>query len=412
MLKRIANVFTILGITVGFGLLKNILLARELSKSDFGLFTLIMTLVGFIYPIVMLGQQNTIVRFFSKHSPRDYDWNKFIQKLHLISVPLAFLFIFISSIFFNFSHLAIIFLLIVILSSIAADLYTYLLRAIGQYESSIFLHRCIRIILPLALISLLYLNKFYLNTIFLVFGAIYVLHSLIIVLYTRKKTSYGIQQIPKSKHKEGLFILGSDLSLLVVISVDKLFLGRLVNFEEVGVYFAIYSLMRIFELALHSIDYVLIPHSNIVDNLNIKKIMIQVSGFGLLICGFYIIFGKLITHFVYSGKYDDGYYLIPFFCLIGFLRLLYVVPSSIIAGRLEPKALKMTVFYNTIFMVLNIIIAFIFITIWQLKGAIISTSIIWLLRTSAAFVILFKFYKPYTYESLTYLERVNNTLVE
>jgi O-antigen/teichoic acid export membrane protein len=412
MLKRISNVFTILGITVGFGLLKNILLARELSKSDFGLFTLIMTLVGFIYPIVMLGQQNTIVRFFSKHSPSDYNWNKFIQKLYLISVPLVFLFIYISSFFFYFSLLAFFFLLIVILSSIAADLYTYLLRAIGQYESSIFLHRSIRIIFPLALIALLYLNKFYLNTIFLVFGAIYILHSLIIVLYTHNKTPYGTNQIPKSNYKEGLFILGSDFSLLVVISVDKLFIGRLVNFEELGVYFAIYSLMRIFELALHSIDYVLIPYSNKVENLNIKKMMIQVSGIGLLISGFYIIFGKLITHFVYSGKYDDGYYLILFFSLIGFLRLLYVVPSSIITGRLESKALKLTVFYNTIFMVLNIIIAFIFITIWQLKGAIISTSIIWLLRTSAAFAILFKFYKPHTFQHLPYLERVNNTLVE
>lgn len=402
MFNRIGNVFIILVITVSFGFLKNILLARELTKSDFGLFNLIMTLVGLIYPIAMLGQQNTFVRFFSKYSPNEYNWKNFVQRLLLLVIPIATVFVALSSLFFEFNQTAITFLIVVILSSVIADMYTYILRAIGQYESSILLHRSIRIIFPIALFSLMYFKSFSLETTFYAFGFLYILHSAIIIAYTSKIIQSGQKRITLSTCKEGLFILGSDLSLLIVISVDKLFLGKLVDYETVGQYFAIYSLMRIFELALHSIDYVLIPQSNKVAQLNMKRIITQVAAVGVVITCFYLITGKAIVHYVYSGKYDQSYYLIPFFCAIGFLRLLYVVPSSIISGRLEYRALKAIVSYNSVLIVLNIIFAFWFISIWQITGAIISTALIWLLRVCTAYLVYFKFSKTLGAHALSY----------
>ena len=410
MFKRIGSVFIILAITVSFGFLKNVLLARELSKSDFGLFNLILTLVGLIYPIAMLGQQNTFVRFFSKYSPAEYNWKLFIRKLLLLVVPITMLVVALSSLFFDFNQTAITFLIVVILSSVVADLYTYILRAIGQYASSIFLHRSIRMTFPFALISLIYFNSFSLELIFYVFGALYILHSTIIVVYTNKIIQSGQKSISLSTCKEGLIILGSDISLLIVISVDKLFLGKLVDYETVGQYFAIYSLMRIFELALHSIDYVLIPQSNKVAELNLRGIISKVIAVGIMITGFYLIFGKVITHFVYSGKYDDSSYLIPFFCLIGFLRLLYVVPSSIISGRLDYRALKAFVSYNSILIVLNIILAFWFISIWRITGAIASTALIWFLRVCAAYIVFAKYNKTIETHALSYPLRKSKEL--
>ncbi|MFQ5677186.1 MAG: oligosaccharide flippase family protein, partial [bacterium] len=181
MLKRISNVFLILVMTVGFGFFKNILMARELSKSDFGLFNLIMTLVGLIYPLAMLGQQNTLVRFFSKYTPDEYDWPSFIQRLLLLVLPVSIGFTAIASLFYDFSRTALFFLPVVILSSVIADLYTYILRAIGRYESSILLHRSIRIAFPVALLGLIYADAFSLEMTFYLFGALYILHSVVII---------------------------------------------------------------------------------------------------------------------------------------------------------------------------------------------------------------------------------------
>lgn len=401
MFKKIGSVFIILGLTVAFGFLKNILLGRGLSKTDFGLFNLLMTLAGLIYPLVMLGQQNTVVRLLSKHSAADYNWKQFIRRILIIVFFLSILAALVATLFYAFGHLEIIFLIIVIISSTIADLYTYIFRAAGQYKSSIFLHRSVRITFPFVLLGVMYLNKMELNAVFTIFAILYVLHSLIIILYTHKKIKAGNKSIPKAIMYEGAIILFSDISKLVIISIDKLLLAWLVDLKSVGEYFAIFAVTRIFDLALHSIDYVLIPQSNKMTHVNIRKITLKVISVGLLISGFYIVLGKPIIHFLYAGKYDSSSHLIPLFCLLGLLQLLHVVPASIIKGRFDKNALKAMTIFDSILMIISIIITYYCVLNWQINGALIATILSWFLRACVAHFIFGKYYRVSGSKDLT-----------
>ena len=390
MFKNIFRVFVVLAVTVSFGFLKNVLLGRELSKADFGLFNLVMTLVGFIYPLALLGQQNALVRVLSRSRPEDYDWKHYVHRCLPFMVPLATVLAVSAALLYDLAVDAWLFLVIAALGSMAADLYSYVLRARGRYEHAILLHRSVRVALPLALLLLMYLDAVSLKATFAVFGLLYLLHGAMVAATTYRSVGSGSQALTRHHFTEGLFILGSDFSLLVVGSVDKLFLGRMVNLELVAIYFAILSLMRLFDLALQAVDYVLMPQSNKMPEVRLGRITAKVFGVGLAITAFYLVLGKPVTGWVFAHKYDAGVRLIPFFCLIGLLRLLYTVPASIVAGRLGAGALKRLVSFNSAVILVNVALSFWFIKQWQITGALISVAVVWFLRTCAAYAVAWR----------------------
>src|SRR5262245_11422485 len=55
--QKAGYVFFFNAFAVGCGLIKNIILARHLAGAELGLYSLLFTLVGFIYPLSLLGQQ-------------------------------------------------------------------------------------------------------------------------------------------------------------------------------------------------------------------------------------------------------------------------------------------------------------------------------------------------------------------
>ncbi|RMD60698.1 hypothetical protein D6833_09275 [Candidatus Parcubacteria bacterium] len=390
MFKNIFRVFVVLAVTVSFGFLKNVLLGRELSKADFGLFNLVMILVGFIYPLALLGQHNALVRVLSRSRPEDYDWKGYVHKHVPVMVLVAGALALAAAAVYGLRSDALFFLLLAILSSMAADLYSYILRAKGRYESSILLHRSVRIALPLAFLLLIYFNAVNLTRTFAIFGALYLAHALVVMTVTYRSTAAGRRTLTKQNFTEGLFILGSDLSLLVVGSVDKLFLGRMVSLEDVAIYFAILSLMRLFDLALQAIEYVLMPQSNKMSSLRLRGIVAKVFGVGVAITAFYVLVGGTIIQFVFAHKYDDGIAYIPYFCLIGMLRLLYTVPASIISGRLGSVALKRLVGVNSLIILVNLALSFSFIKFWHIRGALVSVAAVWLLRTCTAYAVFWR----------------------
>ena len=87
--SKFRNVLFLIIISVLFGLIKNILLGRMLTKYDFGIYALSMTVIGMLYPILLFGQQRGLVRFFVSHKIEDYNWRKPISVLINISFVLS-----------------------------------------------------------------------------------------------------------------------------------------------------------------------------------------------------------------------------------------------------------------------------------------------------------------------------------
>jgi len=393
MLKlRLGKVFFIIGLSVAFGLVRNVLLVRELSTEDMGLFTLAMTIVAFVYPITMLGQQSELVRFFSKNSLAKYNWKKVLQKILLACAFISCVAMFIAIQIYHELDVSILaFILVSIITTVIAELFTSITRAKGEYEKSILLLRSIRYASPIALLILYWLKQITLINVLIIFGILHLIHAILIFVQTYKSAPSGKNDVPRALYSEGLIFLGSDISFIVISTIDKFFLAKLTTIEELAVYFAVFTLTRLYELALQAVEYVLIPYSNRIKQIQISKFLkpVALAAGGLTI--FYLILGPEMMRVLYKGKYDAGISLIPWFCAVGIVRMFYSIPLSFIYGRLHKSALKSLVVANSSLIAVNVLLVAWLTSLLGIEGAILATLLVWLVRTLYAYYILWRF---------------------
>ncbi|MFQ5823190.1 MAG: oligosaccharide flippase family protein [bacterium] len=389
MISRVRNVFIISSFGVLGGFIKNILLARELSKDELGLFSLLMAVVGFVYPLTLLGQQNAIVRFMANKEFSKYNWPKQFWRVLILSLVLTCGAVAIFTPIYNLGILAIIFLLFTTFSSGGTDLLAAIFRAQRKYELSMFTFRLLSLFLPVVVFLLLITKLFTFKNILIFFAVFYLLSPIIMIGVTRKKLLVGTEEIPKLVWKDGLFFWGSDLSLLIIFSVDRFFIPKLLSYEALGEYFAIYSIMRLFDLVLKSLEFVMMPHVKKSPKIRLGWLLGWSLSIGLILSTAYLVFGNLLVSVLFKGKYDSTTFLIPFFCILGVIRLLHVIPYSVIGGLLNQERLRQMFYVNIITVVLCVVLSFILIKSFGLLGAVISSIIIWILKTVAGFGIMF-----------------------
>lgn len=390
--NRLRNVFIIIASAFPFAILKNVILGRELNETDMGLMSLLITIISFVYPVALLGQHNALVRFLSKgNNTSFYNWKLFNLNILLLGSILSIISSLIFLLIYKLNLLALGFLTIGIIASLIGDLYKEVPRSIGRFEISLLLQRSERYIFPIILILLYLINSFNLTTIFISFGFLYIFYSLGIILYTYRTCPNGAAKFPSDVYRDGLFFWGSDLSLIALVSIDKFFIAKLCSIEDLAVYFSTFTITRLYDIVSQAVEYVLLPYSNKVKNINIKKIALYVGLVALFVTIFYLIAGPKIQEIVYKGKYNHGIELIPWFCIVGIVRSFYIIPSSIIGGRLGQAALKLFFYFNFGMLGLNIILGIIFTYQWQLFGAIIATLVVWSLRTIFGFIIMYRY---------------------
>ena len=75
-LVRYFNVTILIMLSSMFGPIRSVLLGRLLTINDFGTYSLALTVIGFLYPLLMFGQQRGIIRFFNRHDVKKYNWIK------------------------------------------------------------------------------------------------------------------------------------------------------------------------------------------------------------------------------------------------------------------------------------------------------------------------------------------------
>ena len=143
------NIIFLIVISVIFGLIRNILLGRMFTKTDFGIYALAMTVVGIIYPILLFGQQRGLVRFFVNNKVEEFNWGKPIFVLMKISLLLSMIIVPFITWYCHMNYAFTCFCILAILSSIISELLSNLVRSSKLFEFAILLQRAIRIILSI-----------------------------------------------------------------------------------------------------------------------------------------------------------------------------------------------------------------------------------------------------------------------
>ena len=389
-LVRYRNVTVIIILSVIFGFSKGLILGRMLSIRDFGIYSLSLTIIGLIYPILLFGQQKGFIRFFVKKNILKYDWQKPIINILYICFLISSTILPIISWYYNVGFLFFYFCLITIVSSLIIELLSNVVRSAGFYEVALLLQRSVRIIIALIALVFFLLDVSTLSNIFLVFGTIHLFYALFVYYFVIKKINIGSKIVPSRAYKDGLYFSAMDIISLANTYGMNLIIASSLSIEYLGAFFAVSIILKIYETFVQSTDYVVMPSSGQIDKNTLKLIMIKNVLIGLFISFILINFGNLFLSYMYAKKYDNYLNLIPLICLLGTVKMMDIIPTSIISGASNKKALKQFLSFNIITTLILLISSFFSIKEYGLVGAIFCLIILYSLRSIFGFWILRK----------------------
>lgn len=227
--KRISRVFLIISSIALIQVISTIILARSFSKTDMGLYRLVLTIGEFVAIFAILGLNGSFVRFFSRQSPDAYDWKRY----SIIAITgcglLSSLVIIGAGIFYSLETIFILIAILIAIAALANMLFTSLLRAKRRYELAIFLARLNFLMFFLFLIILIILQKVSLKSSLALFSFSALITAVLIFMITFKKTPSGKKLIPPSVFKEGFIFLGLTLASITILRADQLFIGKMLS---------------------------------------------------------------------------------------------------------------------------------------------------------------------------------------
>ncbi len=388
--SKYKNVIIIIVFSVIFGFLRNILLGRMLSIYDFGIYSLSLSIIGLIYPLLLFGQQRGLIRFLIHNRLEDYSWKKPFDIFRRLSIILTLIIVPCLTWYYHMDFYITFFCIASILSSVYSELCSIILRSKGKFEVAIFFQRFIRVILSILAIIFYLFDISSIYILLLIFTLIHLVYGIISYYYIKTFIKVGKKKVPNYLIKDGLYFSLMDFSgLIYFYGVNMLIVG-LISLEALGAFFAINIIIRIFELFTQSADFIIMPISSKLDYSTSLFIII----FNVIISIFLFIllhnYGASLLSFLYDEKYDMFLFLLPYAIIIGFIKMMEVVPSNIIGGIYENNMLKKYLLINIITPLILFPLSIYLIKIAGLVGAMNSLIIFYLIKVISGYYMFFK----------------------
>jgi O-antigen/teichoic acid export membrane protein len=381
----------VLSIVLGGAVLQVVsqtILARSLPKEDVGLVSLLIGTLPLLSTLSLAGQDAATVRLLSRVDPREYDVPGFVGRTLALTLPLAAAVALAWGGYYALSGLALAAAVVLVVSQNTVAVVTSVVRAAHRYEVAIAGTRLPIIGTAVLLALLLVLGRLSLASALGALIAAYAGAAFFLVGRRRSLGPGGGTAVPTSVTREGFFLLGLGLSYSLMISLDKLVIGKLLPYSDLAVYATVFAVMKGFDFLFHSINYVLMPRVNTMERVRLARLNVPIAGLAVVVLAAYLLFGDDVVHLLYGGGYDQGAYLILPFALSGVAKLFYSVPSSVIGGRMPRPALREFLWLNTGGIAVNLALDLILIRSHGLLGVAVATAIAWGLRLAGGYVVV------------------------
>ena len=380
-------------LSAAFGSIRNIIFGRMFTISDFGVFSLSLTVIGLLYPLFLFGQQRGFIRFFINNSITDYDWRRPIMFLLFVSFVLSCIIIPIISWYYDVGNSFFYFCICAITSSLITELLANVVRSSGKYELALLLQRSIRIIIAITAVILFLGDYSIVSSIFFIFGTIHFFYGLFIFYYVINKINIGSKKVPTSSQKDGLYFSIMDAITLANAYGINLIIAGILSLDYLGIFFAVTIILRVYDTFVQSTDFVVMPSSGEINKKALLVIIFKNLIIGSMISLFFIIFGKSLLSLIYAEKYDEYLHLVPYICMLGSVKMMDIIPLSIVSGISKKRTLKQYVFFNMILTLLFIPGSIFSIKYLGLRGAACALITLYTLRSFFGFGILYNKYK-------------------
>lgn len=393
--KSISRVFVIISLIAILQITGTIVLARNLTKSQMGLYRLILTIIELGSLVSLMGLDHAIVRFFSSPmgSFNNYNWKRFLKIFYGFSLTIVFFISIIAGLIYKFDPLVIFCIFICLALAGPIFLSSAMLRACKKYELSILFCRLNFLLFFLFLVFLFIFKRIHFTHVLAGYVLSAILASFIVMYYCNKYIPLGEKPVPVSIIKNGVYYFVMGVSLFTMLQASYLLIAKFLSLKDLAVYAVIASTMRIFEFVQDSSYHVLVPHLNAGNELSLKIMYQKILLIGILIATLYILFSQPVIHFLFKGLYDEGIYLVPIFVGIGLARTLFILPASIIGAKSSELALRNQVYFTLFAALANIYLTYVFIQRWQLRGAAYSSLITWLAVLAVSLILTKRFYR-------------------
>ncbi len=395
MLKKMAinigGVSFVLSAVLVLSSLSNILLARVLSAEDMGKFALLRTLILFIPPLAIWGQDIAAARYFSQHDASQFRWDKAFHKILLVSSALVGIGVVIARFIYHLSPTYLTGIFVASTCYCVILLYSNLVRSRQRYNQSILLAYSFRGLFFIFLLCVYFTTKITLFSAGGAYIAVLGVAAVLSVWYSFRTVPLGKVPVPMEMHKTGIVLMGIEASVDFMASLDSLFMPKILGFEALGLYAATLVPAQVFNVLSRASKYVWVPEFGRNKQVRFKLLNIVVGIIALVLLVTVVIAAKPILHLLYGGKYDAGATLLRVLAFVGVFRLFYGLSSSVIVGRLGATALNYHLAITFATLILYVGILYSMLQHFGVIGAGWSLLILTGLRVVGSYWVVYKF---------------------
>ena len=389
--KNIGGVSAILILARGVAVISSIFLARVLSKADFGEFSLMRTLILLIAPLAIWGQDIATARFFSHNQAHLFKWDKAFKNVILIAIPMIIIAIIISNFVYNIPSFYTFLIFIASIGYCIILLISNLFRSQKQYHIAIIIDSGFRLIFFLIIVSSLVFGILTKTTAIGGYSICIPIFAIIGIVYVRKMIPPGSKPVPRQMHLDGLWLMAIDTSVILMGSVDSLFISGMLTLEALGIYSAVLVPIHAFDILGRATKFVLIPELGAQKRVHFRLYNYIIAVVAIFMLVVFVFGGKIILHILYGSKFDEGLTILQILAFVGVLRLFYSLGSSMIVGRLGQIALKFHTGLSISAVVLHIGLTYVLVRQLGMLGAAIAVLITTIFRVITSYYVVRRF---------------------
>lgn len=387
--KKLSASFLILLASTAAGLLTNVWLGRILPEGVFGKFKFIQTIVITLSSMLLLGQNVTIIRLLAKKSFSRFDWKGFLFRCLLLSAFIGFPATYAISGYYRLgSEFLLIYLAFV--ASIGVEYLHSVPRARGKYPYAMFLSGSFPIFFLFAIASAYFLFRGMRPDLLLPGFTLSWLASFLLATFSLAREANGREQVPPPVIKEGLWIFLITMSYVLMEHLNQFFIVKLLNYKEMASWAVVMVVAKGYDLVATTLMFVFMPMYSEKIARPLKNDIIRTFIIATAVFFCYTFFGAMLLHVLFNGRYDPYRYLLAYFNIIGFCKILYTVPGAVIGSQHASKHLRAFLIACTAIILFNIGSNFFLIPAIGLGGAALVAVISWIGRLAVSYAIVYR----------------------
>ncbi len=371
-------------------LLLSMILGRSLSEDIFGRVNFIFSLIVFGGSVFIYGRQIVLIRALSGSGGTEYNWRRFIRQTIKFSSLATAVFVFLASWIYDLWQVGFcIFAGIILL--ILTEMISSFLRAKQKFLSSIIIFKISSFFVLILSFVYFMVCHFKSLSMFFLFYSFCLGLPVCVGLRTVGRYVNGKKDISVFFKDSGRFIFFIGLLFFFMTFVDRFLIVKILGYPQFGGYVAISSIIKIYDFITAAFCYLLIPVYSQGKRLDFIKqdfvfFFLLAALFSLII----LAIGPILIDAMYHGKYDSWLYLLKYFVAVGTLKILFIIPASLINGHISMKGLRQSMNFMIMGLISYIVLSYIFISHLGLLGALMGSMFIWAYLVISGYWLSFK----------------------